>query len=129
MATIHRTAFIATSPAKVWEKVAAVGRVHDMLPAIKSCRLDGDRRFCTMDGGAQLEEHVVSVDHQLMRVAYAVTGSPFPIDRHFASMRVLAEGTGTRFEWTTDVKPDATAEALAPLIDGMLAQLVEKISV
>ena len=45
------------------------------------------------------------------------TGAPFEFTHHHASMQILPSGRGSRFLWTTDFKPDALEEAVAPIID------------
>ena len=128
MATIHKTAHIAASPMKVWERIAAVGELNKILPAVVKCRLDGDTRYCTMADGGQLEEQILAVDQELMRVAYAITKSPFPMERHFSSMQVIPNGSHSRFEWFTDIKPDSLRNAISPMLDQMLSLLVGELA-
>ncbi|MBL0726611.1 SRPBCC family protein [Piscinibacter sp. HJYY11] len=127
MTTVHKTAQINADPRKVWGRIADVGKVHDILPSVVECRLDGDKRLCTFADGGQLTERIISVDAELMRLAYSITDSPFPLEYHAASMRVVPEANGCRLEWTTDLKPDALKESLAPLFDQLFEQLTARV--
>lgn len=128
MSTVFRSAFLSVDPQKAWQRIAAVEKVHEILPAIVSCTLDGDNRSCTFDNGAVLKERVVAVDAHLMRVAYTITDSPFDLEYHSASMQVVPEGTGARILWTTDVKPDQFKTEMASLFDQLFGQLIERLS-
>jgi len=127
MATLYRTAHLPVSPATAWKRIADVGKVHEILPAIVACSLDGDRRSCTFADGGVLHERMISIDDGLMRLAYAITESPFALEFHSAAMQVVADGAGSRILWTTDVKPDAAEAGLAPVFDQFFAQLTERL--
>jgi carbon monoxide dehydrogenase subunit G len=128
MSTVFHSAFIPVDPNLAWQRIAAVGKVHEILPAVVSCTLDGDRRACTFDNGAVLEERVVAVDSELMRVAYTITDSPFGLEHHHASMQIVPEGEGARILWITDVKPDRLKADLAPLFEKLFGQLTERLA-
>jgi hypothetical protein len=69
----------------------------------------------------------VAVDDEHRRVAYTITDSPFPIEAHAASMQVFDAGGGrSTFRWITDVKPDALAEGLSPMLAGAVAGMEEQ---
>lgn len=127
MATVFRSAFLDVSPSKAWERIAAVGKVHEILPAVVSCTLDGDNRSCRFDNGAMLMERVIAIDADLRRLAYTITESPFGLEHHHASMQIVPEGRGARILWTTDVKPDHIKSALAPLFDQLFGQLTDRL--
>lgn len=76
MATLFHTSYLPVSPEVAWERIAAVGKVHEIVPAIATCTVDGDRRFCTFADGAVLKERLISVDRDLMRLAYTITNPP-----------------------------------------------------
>jgi hypothetical protein len=127
MATIHKSAKIEGAAAVAWARISAVGELQRILPMVTRCRLEGDIRYCTMADGSESEEHIVSIEPALMRIAYAITRSRLPIERHFSSMQVVAEGAGARLDWITDIKPDALQAMLAPALELMLAQMVERL--
>ena len=128
MSTIFRSAFLNVDPQKAWQRIAAVGKVHELLPAVVSCTLDGDNRSCTFDNGAVLKERVVAVDADLMRVAYTITDSPFALEHHSASMQIVPEGDGARILWTTDVKPDQFKTDMVLFFDQIFGQLTERLA-
>jgi hypothetical protein len=127
MTTVHKTAQLTVDAPKAWRRIADIGKVHEIVPAVVDCRLDDDKRYCTFADGGQLTERIISVDPELMRLAYSITDSPFPLEYHSASMRVLPDANGCRLEWTTDLKPDALKESLAPLFDQLFEQLTERV--
>lgn len=129
MATVFRSAPLPVTPAQAWQRIAAVDKIHEILPAVIACTLDGDRRTCTFADGAVLKERIVSVDPGLMRVAYTITDSPFGLEYHSAAMQIIPEGSGARILWTTDVKPDTLKEGMRPMFDQLFAQLTERLSV
>ena len=124
MATIQKQATIPVSVEKAWRMIAAIDRVTELTNFVTSCRLDGDRRTCTFADGGVFEERVVSVDHDLHRLAYSVTQSPLNLGFHAASMQVLPHREGSRVVWTTDLSPDGMREQLAPMFDQMFANMV-----
>lgn len=126
MAAIVKEISLPLSADVLWEKVASVGEIHQLMPMITECRLDGDQRFCTTADGAMLEERILSVDNDRRRVAYTITKAPFPLEFHSASMQVSADGKGSRLTWITDVKPDELAGQMDPLFDQAIQGVKEK---
>ena len=80
-----------------------------------------------MADGAVLAETIIAVDDEHQRVAYTITDSPFPIEVHAASMQVFDAGNGkSTFRWITDLKPDALADGLGPMLQGAVTGLEEQ---
>ena len=117
MATIHREVSLPLTADSLWELITQVGEVPKFLPMITECRLDGDRRLCTMADGSKLKETIVTNDSMRRRLAYTITEAPFPMEFHSASMQVVPDGAGARLIWITDIKPDGLVEGIAPLFD------------
>lgn len=126
MAAIVKEISLPLSTDVLWDKVARVGEIHQLMPMIADCRLEGDQRICTLGDGAELEETVLSIDNALRRVGYTITKAPFPFEFHSASMQVTTDGDGARLTWITDVKPDELAGQLDPLFDQALQGIKEK---
>lgn len=127
MASIHLETELAVAPEKLWESLRDVGAVSSFLNIVAESSLDGDKRSCTMADGAVLSETILGIDEDHHRVAYTITDSPFPIEAHAASMQVFDAGKGrSTFRWITDVKPDALAEGLSPMLAGAVAGLEEQ---
>ena len=124
MASIVMDAVVAAPAAKVWHGLANVGAAHRVFAGVLSdCRLDDEMvRIVTFANGLVIRERIVSVDAELRRIAYTVTGRDFV--HHHASMQVLPVGDNEcRFIWITDVLPDAAAERIRPLMGAGVAAM------
>ena len=127
MASIHLETTLAVSPDELWASVRDVENLSGFLNIIDASSLDGDQRSCTMADGAVLAETIIAVDDEHQRVAYTITDSPFPIEVHAASMQVFDAGNGkSTFRWITDLKPDALADGLGPMLQGAVTGLEEQ---
>ena len=127
MASIHLETTLAVSPDELWASVRDVGAVSNMLDVVSESSIDGDKRSCVMADGGVLAETILSVDDDHRRVGYTITGSPFPIEAHAASMQVFDAGGGkSTFRWITDIKPDAMADGLRPMLAGEITQLEQR---
>ena len=127
MATIHLETELAVGPDELWATVRDVGNLSDLLNILEASSLDGDQRSCTLaGGGGQLAETILAVDDDHRRVAYTITDSPLPIELHASSMQVFDAGGGrSTFRWITDVKPDALADGLGPMLAGAVTGMQE----
>ncbi len=123
MASICRKVRLRLSPSQLWEKVADVGGISQLLDGVQHSSVHGSTRACTLEDGAQLEETILGVDHEQRRVAYTITKAPFPLEFHAASMQVLDEGEEATLVWVADVKPDAMSEPIGQLMGAELARL------
>jgi hypothetical protein len=122
MATIHLETELAVAPDQLWATVRDVGSVSGLLNIVAESSIEGDKRSCTLADGAGLSETILAVDDDHRRVAYTITDSPFPIEVQAASMQVFDAGGGrSTFRWITDIKPDALADGLAPMLAGAVA--------
>lgn len=127
MATIHLETELAIPSDQLWATVRDVGNISGMLNIIAESSLDGDQRSCTLGDGAALTETILAVDDDNRRMAYTITDSPFPIEAHAASMQVFDAGNGrSTFRWITDIKPDALADGLGPMLAGAVAGMGEQ---
>ena len=123
-ATIYGSVTAKLSAEELWAKVADVGQISDLLDVIHESSVAGDTRSCKLADGGQLSETIVGIDEEHHRVAYTITDSPFPLEFHAASMRVVDEGNDkSTLVWITDVKPDAMVDGLGPMIKGELDKL------
>lgn len=127
MATIHLETELAVAPDQLWSTLRNVGAVSELLNIVAESSIVGDKRSCTMADGAVLAETVLAVDDDHRRVAYTITDSPFPIEAHAASMQIFDAGNGrSTFRWITDIKPDALADGLSPMLIGAIAGMEEQ---
>lgn len=124
MASIVREFTVATPAADVWAAVADVGAVNQLIDYLGEVTVDGDVRSCRLGDAGTLEELIVSVDHDVRRLAYAIQSSPFGFAHHHASMQVTAVDRGTsRLTWITDIAPDPLVEVVTEPIDAAVASI------
>jgi hypothetical protein len=128
MATVCVELLVAAPAHRVWEVIADVGAVHRrLLPGrVADARIDGDVRTLTMPDGAQVRELILSVDHDLRRMAYAVTeGQRLPLTYHHAAFQVFEEGDHSRLVWLTDVLPHAMADVVRGRVERGIQEMKE----
>ena len=100
---------------KVWGIIGAVGGVDKWFaPVIKTCRVDGDKRYCTTDAGP-LNEDILEVNHQSKIFRYGIPEqNMIPVKNILGTMRVNDLGNGkSSVEWsaTFDVEENKEAQA------------------
>ncbi|WP_299603339.1 SRPBCC family protein [uncultured Tateyamaria sp.] len=126
MATITKTATLRASAPDVWSVVSDIGNVPALTGMITESVIKGDHRTCRMADGQTLEESILSVDHDLQRLAYRVHSSPFPMTEHAASIVVTDDNGAAHVTWTTDLLPDSAAPIFAEAADLMFADMIER---
>ena len=110
MATVQKVIDVEASVEDVWDKIANVGSISDLVGFVTESQLDGDIRVCKMGDGGILEEKIISIDNALRRVSYCIINSPLDLEFHSASMQAVPKGKGASMIWITDLKPDSMAE-------------------
>ena len=120
MATIRHHAHIDRSPDDVWKVVADAGAISNWFPGIDTSSVEGNVRRCSMGGGAELVEEIVTSDDQLRRFQYRITEGPTPLDFHLGTVDVLPDGDGSLVIYSTDVSPDETKALFDPALAGGL---------
>jgi carbon monoxide dehydrogenase subunit G len=118
MTTIRKNIEVNVPAAKVWDVVRDIGAVHTRFAPgfVIDTRLEGGSRLVTFANGLTIRERIVDINEDLHRLAYSASGETIP--HHNASFEVLPLSSDrTRLVWTTDVLPDAAAEAVRPLIE------------
>ena len=127
MATIYREFPLSSSAAQAWKRLRAPEDIAKLMPMLADADVSGDVRVCNTVDGAKLRETILSVDDEHRRVAYAITDSPFGMEFHSASMQIVEREGKSAMRWVTDVKPDALAEQLAPVIESQIPGLQESL--
>ncbi len=128
MTTISKTITVNAPMAKVWEKVSDTGRISDLIGFLTSSVQEGNSRVCTLDGGGELTEKIVSVDHDLKRVVYAITSSPLNMDFHVATMQLEESHGETRLNWIVDLLPAEAREQMEPMLDGACLDMTKTLA-
>jgi hypothetical protein len=126
VATVRVEAQICASAQQVWEAVADVGAVHHrLLPGrVAGTRIASDTRILTMPDGSQIRELIITVDHTLRRLVYAVTqGHRLPITYHHAAFEVVDDGEHSRLVWVTDILPNQQAGAVQARVERAIIEI------
>jgi carbon monoxide dehydrogenase subunit G len=110
---------VDATPDAVWAKVGNFGGIADFFPGIDSFRLEGDDRVIGMFG-MEIRERLLSRDDATRTLSYAVVGG-VPIERHTATISVVAEGDGSKVTWAYDVEPAEMAPIFGDTYKGALA--------
>ncbi len=115
------TKTISVSPDAAWDVIGGVGDVDKWLsPLIQTCRVEGNKRYLTTEGGL-LEEEILEVNHSNRELRYGIPKQPLiPVDNILGSVKVLdAGGQQSTIEWSAefDVLPENEAKAKAALRD------------
>jgi carbon monoxide dehydrogenase subunit G len=125
MATGKAEATIDASPDVVWALVGQFGDLHEWMPGIESCELDGDvRKLQTM--GMEIHEQLKERDESARRIAYSIVKMPIPIEHHLATITVTEEGDGSRLTWEYEIVPDEMAGAMGPVYEGSVQAVKER---
>jgi len=110
MASIRKTVHIDAPPGQVWDALRDVGALHTRLVPgfVTDTRMEGNTRVVTFGNGAVVREHIVGVDEERRRVAWAIVDAPF---RHYSGVAWVEPDIngGSHFVWTVDLLPDELA--------------------
>jgi uncharacterized protein YndB with AHSA1/START domain len=126
VATVQVEALINVPAHRVWDAVADVGAVHRrLLPGrVVDARVEDDTRTLTMPDGSQIRELIISVDHAIRRMAYAVVEGPgLPVTYHHAAFQVFDAGDRSRLVWLTDVLPHTLAAAVRARVERGIVEI------
>lgn len=119
MAQVHETIEIQASPDQVWSVAGDPGRIGDWLPALAGSTVEGDRRTCTTEDGAELEERILEHSNDQHYYTYEITRAPFPVTSYRSRLGVEGHHDHSHVTW------EAHFEAESP---GQEAELVETFS-
>jgi hypothetical protein len=116
MASIRKEFSLNVSAERVWDVLRDFGAVHTRLAPgfVADTKLDGNARIVTFANGSVAREELVTMDDDARRLVYRICSER--LQHHNASAEVIADGTGCRFVWTTDLLPDE----IAPYISGQM---------
>jgi len=123
VASLRYEVQIGRDPNDVWNVVSDAGSVSEWFPLIeKSDAYDG-KRTIVLQGGAKVEEDIVTNDPKLRRFQYRITGGDFPVDFHLGTIDVIAVDNGSLVIYGTEIRPDALADVIGPATADALANL------
>lgn len=115
----------------VWKTISMKSGVDKWFPAISTCRLDGDQRFCTMAGGGDLVETIHAVDEATRTLTYSVDQHPLPVGPVKNQFRVADAGQGqSRITWSATLDGDEAAIAqVRPMLEGLYNQGIDALEI
>lgn len=109
---------IDASPEAAWKVIGAVGGVDEWLAPIKTCRVDGNKRYCSTDAGS-FEEDILKVDNEKKELHYAIPEQNMIPVKNIAGMMKVRDGKGGKavidWEWNFDVEEKDEEQALKML--------------
>jgi hypothetical protein len=125
MATLHKEIHIDARPEAIWDAARDVGALHTRLVPgfVVDTQLEGNARIVTFGNGMVVRELIISVDDQRRRLAWTAIGGR--TTHYNAVLEVLADRSGTRVVWSTDLLPDEMAEPVANMQENGLAVMKE----
>jgi len=125
MATLHKEIHIEARPEAIWDAARDVGALHTrVVPGfVVDTQLEGNARIVTFGNGMVVRELIISVDDRRRRLAWTAIGGR--TTHYNAVLEVLADRSGTRVVWATDLLPDEMAEAVATMQENGLAAMKE----
>jgi uncharacterized protein YndB with AHSA1/START domain len=118
MASIRTETTIDASPDEVWDALRDWGALHTRLVPgfVTDVRLEGPDRIVTFFNGATVREVLVTLDDTARRLVWSIVDGPYT--HHNGAAQVLLDADGsTRFVWTADLLPDATAERTKEMME------------
>ncbi|MEN0137857.1 MAG: SRPBCC family protein [Rhodococcus sp. (in: high G+C Gram-positive bacteria)] len=121
MSSIRSHAILDHDAASVWAVVRDVGSVADWFPSMAQSEPSSSGRRVTLADGSMLIEDTVTLDDDLRRLQYRVTGGDLTVDSHLGTIDVIDLGDGRSvLVYGSDVEPAEIAEAF----DGAIGEAV-----
>jgi hypothetical protein len=125
VASLRSQVRIARPADDVWKLVSDPAEISSWFPGIEEASSTGRTRSCTLAGGMQLEEDIVTVDDELRRFQYRITDG-MPVEYHLGTVDVLEDGPDASLVvYSTEVQPDRLADVMQPAIEGGVRGLKE----
>jgi hypothetical protein len=115
--TIKREIHIDRPPEAVWAIVGNLGSM-DWIPGVIGSTIDGTIRTCEVGEGAILKEEILSMDEAARHYEYTIVESRMPVSFYRASMKVMDDGTGSRFIWTAEIEPGDLGPTIEAALEG-----------
>jgi ribosome-associated toxin RatA of RatAB toxin-antitoxin module len=112
---------------RVWDLVGDPTRVHEWIPGITSCEVEGTSRKVTLGNGLVLPEEILVHDHVQRRFQYRIDAGFFSY--HRSTLDVIPLGNDTCIvTYSADADPRAMALVIAGAAAAGLDNLTELLS-
>ncbi|MFD4636291.1 SRPBCC family protein [Lentzea sp. NPDC058436] len=124
MPSIRSHAVLDHDAATVWAVVRRVGSVADWFPSMSSSEPTDSGRVVVLGDGTRLVEDTVTLNDELRRYQYRITGGDLVPTAHLGTIDVLDLGDGRSvLVYGSDVEPAEVAEAFDAAIGEAVAGL------
>ncbi len=112
MATASATIEIPASADEVWQLIGGFNSLPDWLPFIPKSELSEGGRVRNLQtaDGAVIVERLEAFDNAGKTYSYSIEQAPFPATAYLATVRVEAQGQGTRVTWSGRFEPVGVSE-------------------
>ncbi|CAB4619950.1 unannotated protein [freshwater metagenome] len=118
MATLRTHARIQRSADDVWKVVGDPSRIIEWFPGLDAVTVEDGVRTLTTKSGLPVFEDIVTLDHDIRRFQYSITG-PLPVTYHLGTMDVIDDGQpGCLLMYSTEIVP----EPMAFVLDGVISE-------
>ncbi|MEM8924275.1 MAG: SRPBCC family protein [Actinomycetota bacterium] len=118
---VIREGTFTSPPARLWSFVADFGGLDKIMPTIDASEVDGEGvgavRRLTM-GDAVIVESLDAFDDSARSLTYSIQEAPLPFADYSATMKVDADGDGSKLTWTGTFRPDGVPAAKAKKLAG-----------
>lgn len=112
MTSIRECVWLKSSADVVWQTVGDPTKIHQWAPSIQSSAMEGALRTLVLRRGGTIVEEIITLDQVLRRIQYAVRQG-LPVESHLGTVDVIEAGVERCLVvYSTDVKPDAIADAI-----------------
>lgn len=129
---VEKSIQIAKSPDEVWAAIGEFCAISDWHPVVATCEIqdkDGTtHRLLTTGDGAELLEKQLGHDDATMVYEYAIMESPLPVADYVSSIKVEADGDGSRVVWASTFAANGASDeeatgVISGIYDAGLAEL------
>lgn len=119
---------IDRSPDHVWAILGDLTAVTRWVPGVASARMEGMRRICRMEDGAEIHEQISDVsDGHSYR--YDQTVHPLGFERSEGTLAVEPHGEATRVVWNAEIEftDPGQATRLMPMLEQGYAAALQRL--
>ncbi|MEL6987120.1 MAG: SRPBCC family protein [Bacteroidota bacterium] len=99
--------FVKANPLTLWQIIGSGKDVDKWLAPIKSCRVEGNKRYCTMEDGT-LEEEILESNSETMTFRYLIPQQHLlPVENIEGTMQVKPvdeEHSKITWQWSFDAE-------------------------
>lgn len=88
---------------QAWKVISSVGGVDKWFPSIiKTCRVEGNKRYCETQDGSSLNEDIIEVNNETKTFVYGIPSQEMlPVKEIIGTMKVNETNNGNaEIEWS-----------------------------